>query len=182
MNKHVPANARPGDFAVVHVLGPLGNYLSYAEWLMGDPKELELRDTWDHALLYVGDGKCIEAMPWGVSVDSMDNPVHLLYSNYLWSTDILHPTDIQREGIVASAYGYVGTFYNYLEWIPALAWIGRPFTYFWYKMLPAIMDSYLLMCSQLVAQSWENGGYPLCGGRWAAYVSPADLGSYLLGE
>ena len=177
MNNHVPANTKPGDFAVVHVLGPLGNSLSYAEWMMGDSQII-----YDHALLYVGDNKCIEAMPWGVSVDSMDNPFHAMYSHYLWSTDYLHPTDIQREGIVTSAHQYVGTTYNYFEWIAAMAWIGRPFTYFWYKVLPFIMDSHLLMCSQLVAQSWEDGGYPLCDGRWAAYISPADLGTYLLGE
>ncbi len=173
MYSNVPENAKPGDFAVVHVVGPLGNYLSYAEWLMGDTNL-----SYDHALLYIGDGKCIEAMPWGVAVDSMNHPMHMLYTNYLWSTDHLFPTNKQRVDICKAANGYVGTPYNYLEWIAALAWMFK--TPFWYQCLPNVMDSHLLMCSQLVAQSWQDGGYPLCGGRYAAYISPADLGTFCL--
>lgn len=169
----VPDYVQPGDFAVVHVVGPLGNYLSYFEWLMGDTHL-----SYDHVLLYIGDGKCIEAMPWGVAVDSMDHPMHLLYTNYLWSSDYLFPTQKERTAIVSAAAGYVGTVYNYLEWVAAAAYTMNIWP--WKQMLPTIMDSHLLMCSQLVAQSWQDGGYPLCGGRYAAYISPADLGTFCL--
>jgi len=156
---------KPGDFALVHVKGGIGTYLSMVELMLGDN-----HTRYDHALIYIGGHDCVEAMPYGVVQAPLKAPYHALYGHALWSTGRWNLTDIERSDIVAAAKSYIGTPYNYFAWItlPTFSWNlpGK-------NLLPKIMGTHVLMCSQLVAQCYEDAGVPLFS-RWPGYITPAD--------
>lgn len=155
----------PGDFFLVPMGGPAGPMIKTAQWLNGDG----FRPV-QHAGIFVGYGRTIEAMPGGAINGWMstyrDLPI-------VWSSGIIDLTQKQRDLIVTAALGFKDVPYSFMDY----ASIGLHRFH-----IPAphlkkyIEDSGHMICSQLVDRAYELGGKQLFNdGRWHGDVTPADL-------
>lgn len=161
---------QPGDFAVVSAGGLVGELIELGEWLNGKGFE-----QYQHALIYAGNGRVIEAKPNGVTLDAMRPRRRVL-----WSTGRIELDAHQRMKVLEAAKGYIGTPYSFLDYLALAAHrLHLPF-----PGLKRFMASKRhMICSQLVDQCYKDAGINLfTDGRWAGYVTPADLAARLLGE
>lgn len=156
---------RPGDFFLVKIHGTVGWLIRLGQWLDGG----EFAD-YEHAAVYLGDGRVMEAEPGGARVVQLS-----VYDNdkLEWSSGLIDLTDDQREAIVSAAYGYRNVPYSFLDYLSlALARlrIRAPFV----KQMVA--QTRHMICSQLVDQCYEDAGVHLFEDhRWPGDVIPADL-------
>lgn len=158
-----------GDFAVVPISGFTGLGIRLGQWLNGDG----FRD-FEHAVIYLGDGQVIEAMPGGAIRASFSGE---WTDRAIWSTGYIALTPGQRSGIVASALEFMGTPYSFLDYLGlALARFGlRPR---WLKRY--IASTGHMICSQLVDQCYQDAGVQLFDdGRIPGDVTPADLANLI---
>jgi uncharacterized protein YycO len=161
----VPSNARPGDFGLVPMGGETGKVIRVLQYLDGTGFA-----NYEHAFLYIGNGEIIEATPKG----ALRLPCHY-GNNVYWSSGIINPTPLERTDIVDAGISFVGTPYSFVDYASLVA-----------KRLhiPAIgLDDYIastghMICSQLVAASYDKGGYPLFA-TWTGNVTPGDLDNLL---
>lgn len=154
----------PGDFFLVPIQGRVGLGIRFAQFLNGGGFI-----EYQHAGIYLGGGRTVEAMPGGAIVGSI-----LAYAGepMLWS-DLIVLTPAQRTSIVAHALDYVGTPYSFLDYFGLfLNRFGlRPS---WLKRYTASTKH--MICSQLVDQCYDDAGVHLFSdGRIAGDVTPADL-------
>jgi len=122
----------------------------------------------NHAILYLGNGWCIEGRPEGAGPVRVD-----AYAGTYWSHMDL--TDEQRESIVAHGRSHLGAPYSWLDDLAiGLAHIfGRALPQFIRRRLSS-RDR--LMCSQLVDLSYLEAGVHLFDdGRLPGDVAPGDL-------
>jgi cell wall-associated NlpC family hydrolase len=178
----IPANVKPGDFYLVSFDGKNPNIKETGKWLKhGGAIRLaqfvagEGFSQYEHAGIYVGNGKVIEASNGGTVVTDW----HYDDQDVEWSSGIIEPTVEQRLKIVNAAYGYVGTPYSW----PDYAAIAAKKLH----LLPAtknlkdyVATSKHMICSQLVDQVYQDAGYHLFDdGRWPGYVMPGSLHNLL---
>jgi cell wall-associated NlpC family hydrolase len=158
---NIPTNAKPGDFGLVPMGGQIGKVIRVLQWMDGTGFA-----NYEHAFIYVGAGNIVEATPNGA--------VELTYhygNNVYWSSGIINPLPIERANIVDAAIGFVGTPYSFLDYASLVA-----------KRLHVpghVLEDYIastghMICSQLVAASYERGGYPLYK-TWTGNVTPGNL-------
>ena len=150
---------RPGDFAVVATRSRIG-------WLI----RLVTRSQYNHAWVYLGDGRIVEAEGNGAVISALVD-----YDGYpvLWSNMTL--TEGQRAAIVAKARAVVGTPYSWIDdaCIALTAIFG--------VHVPASVRRRLgstdhLQCAQLVDTCYAAAGVQLfTDGRLPGAVSPGDL-------
>ncbi|AWN05283.1 peptidase [Streptomyces phage Ibantik] len=155
-----------GDFGLTKISGLAGAFVSFGQWFVGDFAPVQ------HALVYVGDGMVVQAMPSGAELIRLEDASPVVK----WSTGLIHLTDEKREEIADEAYGLVGTPYSFLDYVSiALERLGiRPR---W--VLERVAGSERLICSQLVTLAYERAGVQLFSdGRFPGDVTPGDL--YLL--
>jgi cell wall-associated NlpC family hydrolase len=159
---------QPGDFAVVSVDGPAGFAIRLGEWLNGRGF-----DQYEHAFVYVGDGRVVQAEPDGAADRSRTG--HRLT---IWSTGIADLSDEQRVRVVAAAVHYLGTPYSFLDYLALfLRRLHVPFP----GLRGYIASTGHMICSQLVDQCYRDAGVELFSdGRWPGYVTPADLAGLLM--
>ena len=153
----------PGDFGVTKISGLSGKAIAAGQALIGKPAPVQ------HALLYVGNGKVIQAQPGGAECIALKdaNPV------YRWSTGRVALTAYERILIVKAAYGLVGTPYSYADYLSiALAhWHIRPRV-----VRDYVSDTHHMICSQLVDYAYLTAGVRLFpDNRIPGDVTPADL-------
>jgi uncharacterized protein YycO len=161
-----PDGLLPGDFFVTKMNGDVGLLISIGEYLNGDGFT-----QWDHAGIYVGDGHIVEAQPGGAILSPADR--YAGHSETLWSTGRITPSQEQRTAIAAAARGYVGVGYSEAEyWALAAHRLHVPTP----GLHEYITHTHRMICSQLVAQSWKDGGFDLFPGEWPGYITPARLG------
>jgi hypothetical protein len=145
----------------------------------------------NHAGVYVGNGKVVEAEPGGANYGNLSS-----YSNALWSTDNLPadlvPTDSQRAAIVQNAIKCIGIPYGDADIVaiaaaqkmtgfidPTIPIEKQPFPI--KQILQKIRDSHTLICSQLVDLCYNQAGVHLfTDGRFEGLVSPEDLRALLI--
>jgi uncharacterized protein YycO len=153
----------PGDFALTKISGITGRFVAAGQALVGDAAPVQ------HALLYVGDGQIVQAMPGGaelISLAEASEPV-------AWSTGHFKMTDQQRFNIAMEARSLVGTPYSFLDYASiALAH---------YRIRPRwvrdfVADTGHMICSQLVDEVYLRAGIHLFDdGRLPGDVTPGDL-------
>lgn len=154
---------KPGDFALTKITGLTGRAISLGQRFIGDGAPVQ------HAMLYLGDGKVVQAMPGGaecVPLADASPPV-------VWSSGVIRLTDYERQVIVGTGYSLIGTPYSFLDYGSiALATFGlRPA---WLRRYVA--DSNHMICSQLVDFAYEMAGVHLFSdGRIPGDVTPGDL-------
>lgn len=154
-----------GDFGLTQIHGNVGKLVRVGQWLNGSGSE-----DFEHAFVYLGDGKLIEAEPRGARLRFLSEYDH---DTVLWSTGKIGLDGAQRDTIVSAAIGYLGTPYSALDYFALVA--HR--LHLWTPGLKHfIASSGHLICSQLVDQCYRDAGVQLFpDGRWPGYVTPGDL-------
>lgn len=181
----IPANVKPGDFFLVSFDGKNPNIGDPKHWLMhggfirlGQWANGDGFSEFEHAGLYVGNGKIIEAQNTGTAIAD----AHRYDGNEtFWSSGIINPTDTQRAAICKAAYGYVGTPYSWPDYAALAAkrlHLG--------PLVPGlkdyVADTKHMICSQVVDQCYQDGRYQLFNDkRWPGYVTPGSLYNLLIG-
>jgi uncharacterized protein YycO len=128
---------------------------------------------WNHAFIYIGEGRIIEAKPTGVVLSHVTD-----YPKIAWNKhEGLNYT--QRLAIVGHAYNQVGKPYNFLViGNIALRILGLRIlanTKLMYNL--AQKNGYI--CSELVAESYAVAGVPLSD-KASDLVTPGDLAERLI--
>lgn len=166
-------NPQPGDFELVPMGGPGGPLIEIAQILAGSS-----RQNYEHARLYLGNGKIVEAQPGGAVVRDYD--VHQ-EDGGLWSTGIISLTDTQRTLIVSAGFEYgqrkVG--YSVADYF-AIAAIRLHLGLLVPGLKTFVEDSGHMICSQLVDKCYQDADVQLFNDkRWNGDVTPGDLAELL---
>lgn len=160
---------QPGDFEVVPMGGEPARLIRLGQYLNGDGFA-----NFEHARLYLGEGRVLEAEPGGARIAMWDP-----HDSGLWSTDIIQLTADQRSLIIAAGVSYKGTPYSVMDYFAIAA-----HRFHLGLIVPGlrmyVRTSKHMICSQLVDRCYQDGGVQLFNdGRWNGYVTPADLANLL---
>lgn len=163
---------QPGDFFLAPISGIGGVAIKFGQWLNGDGF-LKIQ----HAGIYLGNDRTIEAMPGGAILGNIErfHPESLVWSTGLWDL-----TQAQRNSICRMATGMQGTPYSALDYL-ALALhrfhIPTPLLHYY------IQSGGHMICSQLVDRAYHQAGVELFDdGRWDGDVTPGDLYKLMTNE
>lgn len=159
---------QPGDFGLVSIKGGVGFLIRLGQWLNGDGFF-----NYEHAFVYVGEGKIVEAMPGGALLSDLSE-----YDgrDIMWSSGLIPLTDTQRNTIVQRALSQVGTPYSFLDYLAIALYrlhIKHP------GVAKRVEDSKHLICSQLVAVDYDAADMPVSDVT-AYLVTPGKLTKHLL--
>jgi hypothetical protein len=170
----------PGDFAVCRIGGIGGIAIDFGEWLNG----AKAFSHWDHALIYVDHGYCLQAEPGGAQI--IDRPV---LPGDLWSTGIpsLALSQAQQYMVPAVAETFRGTGYSWLDYGALAArrlhfpdWPVWPDDGKRVTLRKFIGSEHHWMCSALVDHVRARlGSHLFDDGRFEGYVTPYDLGQLI---
>jgi uncharacterized protein YycO len=162
----------PGDFEVVPMGGYGGKLIEIAQILSNTG-----RLNYEHARLYLGNGKIVEAQPGGARIAPLS-----VNDGGLWSTGLINLTSEERTLIVSAGYEYAERRVGYSE--------ADYFAIAAYKFKIGILvpglkkyvgSSGHMICSQLVDQCYSDAGVELFDDkRWPGYVTPGDLADLLV--
>lgn len=164
-----PDFRQPGDFGAARVHGLIGWDISWAERLAGLGK-----GEWQHALTYVGGGRCLQAEPGGARI--VERPVQ---PGDIWSTGLapFALTAAQQAQVPALAESFKGIPYSALDY-------GAIFCHRLHLPAPGLRD-YIgdtghEICSQEVDDyRLRLGSHLFSDGRWPGFVTPWDIGDLL---
>jgi cell wall-associated NlpC family hydrolase len=161
----------PGDFEVVKMGGDSGKLIRVAQFLNGSGFS-----NYEHARLYIGDGKCVQAEPGGAAIVDYDPN-----DGGMWSTGAIKLTNDDRAVITTSAVGYARAHVGYSE---ADYFALAAHRLHMGLLVPGLRDyvesSGHMICSQLVDKCYQNAKIQLFkDGRWNGYVTPGDLAELL---
>jgi len=151
---------RWGDYGVIKTGGFFGKLI-----------RLGTSSRWNHAFIYIGNGKIVGADPTGVAISPLSN-----YPQVAWNQHE-ELSDAQRDAIVSHAINAVGRPYNFgIIAVLALRALGV-------KVFPQKFIDYLAkhdgyICSELVAECYEKAGYPICDKP--DLCNPGDLAERLI--
>lgn len=153
---------RVGDFGLTKVGGLTGAFINFGQWFVGDFAPVQ------HALVYVGNGMVVQAMPTGAELIPLEkaNPV------VQWSTGLIPLTSYQGHLVVHEAVQLVGTPYSFLDYLSiALERLHvRP------KFVRDYVESSQhLICSQLVVEAYRRAGVELFPNTFPGDCTPGDL-------
>lgn len=152
---------------MVPISGITGRIIRIGQWLNGDGFK-----NYEHAFIYIGDGKIVEAQPGGAVVSDVTE-----YGgrSVLWSSGKVPLTDAQRSAVVEAARGFVGVPYSFLDYL--LLALKR--IHITVPILNRrVVGSKHMICSQLVAEAYNTAGVLLS--TVPTYeVTPADLANLL---
>ncbi|MFD9205942.1 hypothetical protein ACFVZM_06640 [Streptomyces sioyaensis] len=153
----------PGDFALTKIRGIAGAAISAGQFLIGDGAPVQ------HAMVYVGDGLIVQAMPGGAECIRLEDASPVV----AWSTGKFEMTDWQRDGIVFAARALVGTPYSFLDF-GSLALERFHIRSQWVR--DYVQSTGHMICSQLVDEAYRRAGVSLfADGRTPGDVTPGDL-------
>jgi hypothetical protein len=149
-----------GDYFVVHTTGWAAKLIQLGTW-----------SKWNHAGIYIGDNKIIEARPTGVSIQDLSK-----YDGkpLMWSNEP-SLTETERHNIVEFAKHF--EHFKYGVW----SIIALGFKCLGINLFPAVKRAETenrLICSQLVAWTYSHVGIKLSI-KQHALVTPKDLAERL---
>jgi hypothetical protein len=153
-------NLVPGDYAVVRTSGLVG-------WAI----RVFTRSKWNHAFLYLGNGRIIESRAAGATIRELKEygPQNLTAIN--WGDRIDEDT---RHRIILFGEKLQGVPYGFLD-IAVLAFACFGIRNRWIDARINRQDR--LICSQLVDKAYAAAGFQLFNdGRMPSEVTPGDLG------
>lgn len=184
----------PGTIGLTQIRGQVGLLIRIGQWLVAKlstrkaAKVLRasgllrtLPDkTWNdvdwadyqHAFIYLGNGKVIEAEPGGARIADVTE-----YADIYWCEAIAGQyTTAELAEIAAYAATLKGTPYSFLDYF-VIAGHALHLPNSLLKLY--VTRTHHLICSVLDVVAYDHLGWPLFkDGRWAGYVDPLDL--YLL--
>lgn len=145
----------PGDYGTVATSGFFGFLIRLGTFS---------RDN--HAFIYIGDGKIIEANPAGVQITELSQ-----YSNVAWNQHE-NLSSSQRLAILDSAHTFVGKPYDFIDiGILAFRILGMKLPHF---LTGNVTKHKGVICSELVAKSYKSAGIVLVD-KADNLVTPSDL-------
>ena len=162
-----------GDFAVVHVTGTVGWFIRFGQWINGNGFS-----DFEHAFVYVGNNKIVEAEPGGAKLNDLSRYDGRRIAWYSAPID-------KREDIAYHARLLIGVKYSFLDYLsiallrlkifaPRYGWVA-------YLLRDYVASTGHLICSQLVDASYLNAGASLfADGRFTGDVTPANLYKLIL--
>lgn len=153
----------PGDIFLAPMPGAVGRLIRVGQWLNGDGFSKV-----QHAGVYLGAGRTLEAMPGGAVIGWLDSyPL----SELVWSPWDL--TAATRNKIVQTSMSYKGVPYSFVDYLAIAAHRFRlPLP--WLKSYVSATGH--MICSQLVDTVYHDSGLNLFSdGRWPGYVTPGSL-------
>lgn len=159
-------NYVPGDYCCVYERKDK----SFAGKIINAEIRAFTKSNFSHCFIIVDEnGGIVEAEPFGARLANISeyDGDQLVFSNTPLTLQ-------QRDIIVDSAMGYVGTPYNFLD----IAYLGLALKGIqWNWMLSEVLESKHMICSQLVAQCGYNAGVHqwLCGQVHPQLVTPGML-------
>jgi len=150
-----------GDYFVVHTTGIAARLI-----------QIGTRSKWNHAGIYIGDGKIIEARPSGVKIDNLSK-----YDNHkiIWSNES-SLTEQERINLVNFVKGFENDGYG----VWSIVALG--FKCLGLSVLPANIlaeKENKVICSQLVAWAYSHVGVKVSKKRHAL-TRPKDLADRIL--
>ncbi|MGW0930689.1 hypothetical protein [Streptomyces sp. NPDC002644] len=158
-----PLEPQIGDFGLTRIEGFVGRLVNFGQWMVGDHAPVQ------HALVYVGDGLVVQAMPGGAECIPLEDASPVVK----WSTGIVDLTENQRWDIASWATVFVGTPYGWLDY---LALGLERFGFRWNWLRRYIMSNHSMICSQLVDYVYAKAGVDLfTDGRLPGDITPGDL-------
>lgn len=161
-----------GDYACVSVpwlKKKLFGLTVYVPNILGYLIRLFTWSRYDHAFIYIGNGKIIEAQPRGAVISDLTK---YKYDKLQVSTTVLNSGE--RKIITTQAQKYIGTPYGFLDifylWLSILG-------FKWEWLLDKVESENRLICSQLVALCGYYASVDewLCGKDNACKVIPKNL-------
>lgn len=157
-----------GDFGLVSIKGGVGFLIRVGQWLNGDGFF-----DYEHAFIYLGDGKIMEAEPGGAVISDLSE-----YDGraIMWSSGLVVIPEWQRTDIVKDALKFEGVPYSFLDYLAiALYRVGIRHP----GVAKRVKDSKHYICSQLVAEVFDDNNISLTD--FPPYlVTPGKLLKYLL--
>lgn len=127
---------------------------------------------WNHAFIYIGDGKIIEANPTGVTISPVTK-----YSKIAWNQHE-NLNEVQRQEIVKSAKHLVGSSYGFVDiLVIGLRILGLKLLTF--ALLERLAMKQGVICSELVAICYLNAGIPVLE-KPPHLITPGDLAEKLI--
>lgn len=157
---------KPGDIGLVSISGVVGWLIRFGQWLCGDGFA-----DFEHAFVYIGDGKVVEAEPGGARIADL--------TEYAGRVVRVIPAPSAEVGanVALAARLFVGVKYSAADYYYIA--IRRRLRFFAF-LLPGlkriIASSKRMICSQLADASAENAGWHLfADGRWVGDCTPGDL-------
>jgi cell wall-associated NlpC family hydrolase len=155
-------NPKPGDYGVVRSNG-------WAAKLI----QIGTISRWNHAFIYIGDKKVIEARPTGVTITPLSE-----YTKVAWNQHEEIDNDT-RGKIVAAAHHFVGQPYGFLDIINILFRIIGLKALANTKIFEKLAMNHGLICSELVSLAYRDAGIDLTG-MPDHRVTPGDLAERLI--
>lgn len=152
-----------GDFGLTKIRGLAGEFVAFGQWFVGDFAPVQ------HALVYVGNGLVVQAMPSGAELIPLEDASPVVK----WSTGLVPLTDFQRARIAYEAKCLVGTPYSFLDYLSiTLERLGMHT-----KLIrDRVASSGHLICSQLVVEAYARAGVHLFGpDTFPGDYTPGDL-------
>jgi cell wall-associated NlpC family hydrolase len=152
-----------GDFGLTKIKGLAGAFITFGQWFVGDFAPVQ------HALVYVGDGMVVQAMPSGAELIRLEDASPVVK----WSTGLVPLTEEEQEEVMWQALDLVGTPYSFLDYLSiALKRLGVPSR----LIRDRVRDSGHLICSQLVVEAYRRAGVELFGpDTFPGDYTPGDL-------
>lgn len=153
---------RPGDFGVIKSTGIAARAI-----------QIGTVSRWNHAFIYIGNGKIIEAIPSkGLIVSDASK-----YDRIAWSQHTIL-TDAQREIIVEKAKSLLGKPYGFLDiLVLSLRILGLKILKGKFVEKLAIRQG--IICSELEAICYSAAGIQLVD-KPEYLTTPGDLAEYLI--
>jgi cell wall-associated NlpC family hydrolase len=152
----------PGDFGLTKIKGLAGAFVSAGQWFVGDFAPVQ------HALVYVGNGMVVQAMPSGAEVIALKDASPVVK----WSTGLIDLTEDERGDICVEALLLEHTPYSFLDYVSlALNRLGLRSR----LISDRVASSGHLICSQLVVLAYERAGVTLFPNTFPGDVTPGDL-------
>lgn len=153
---------RPGDYGVVKTTGFFGGLI-----------RLGTMSRWNHAFIYIGDDRIIEANPTGVAISPVTK-----YPLIAWNQhEVL--SEKQRKRIVDEAYKMIDRPYGFLDIGNLLLRILGFKILANTALLNKMAERYGVICSELVALSYKAATVTLVD-KPANIVTPGDLAERLV--
>jgi hypothetical protein len=165
----------PGTIGLTLIGGEVGKLIHLGQFLAETPADEWLKPDdeppYEHAFVYLGDGKIIEAEPGGARIADVTE-----YSTVYWCTHIAAQfTPAAIEVASHSALDFEGVKYSFLDYFALAA--RRLYLFPLYPLLKRrVASSKHMICSQLCDAAYRiNGMQIFKDKRWPGDVMPMDL-------
>jgi uncharacterized protein YycO len=152
---------RLGDIGIVKTGGYVGAII-----------RIETESRFNHAFIYVGNGKIVEATPKGIIISDVSK-----YPDIIWNErEVL--TQEQREGIAKDALALVGKPYSFITIAIIQIRILGLKNFSNSALMKKLSQKEGYLCSEMCAEIYVNRGKEIYGNKPDYLVVPGDIAEH----